>query len=399
MRTVETSSDGSPNRYFGRETKFQKVRLELEMLANKLGPGQKLPSIRELSVTMGASISTLSGALEELEKASVISRQQGKGIFVLPPRLRSVWLLCDSKFFASGHSPFWDVLVEQARVRALVHNERLSLHFTLPFEDSEEDSESALHHALAREIEEGRVHGIIGVGLNRKIAHWIMDQGVAYTSFAGWAPYSIRLHDEEIVRQGVKTLVAQGCRRLGLWQNARPVYDKNGVEIAEWRDLTDDFQIALREHGLEMDESLAKTNAEQALLLSHSLAVESSQQQGYRSVMEVFKRDRSEWPDGIIVIEDMMTQGVLAAMSSLGIRPGVDVQIVTHANKGTTTFLGDPQGLIRIEYDPAEVVQRLFDILTALMNREIPAGVQPYCLDTQVLLIEPHLVLPDENQF
>ncbi len=364
------------------------------MLANRLGPGQKLPSIRELSVTMGASISTLSGALEELEKASVISRQQGKGIFVLPPRLRSVWLVCDSKFFASGHSPFWDVLVEQARVRALVHNEKLSLHFTLPLEDSE----ATLHPAMVREIEEGRVHGIVGVGLNRNIAHWILEQGVAYTSFAGWAPYSIRLHDEEIVRQGVKALVAQGCRRIGLWQNARPVFDEKGIEIAEWRDLTGDFEEALHEHGLKMDASLVRFNAEQALLNAHSQAVESSQQQGYRSVMEVFGSDRSMWPDGIIIIEDMMTQGVLAAMSHMGIQPEIDVKIVTHANKGSTNFLGNPQGLTRIEYDPAEVVQRLLDILHSLMHREIPVGVQPYSSDTQVYYVEPHLVQPDEKQ-
>lgn len=393
METLPASADSSQIRSFGRETKFQKVRLELELLANRLGPGQKLPPIRELSASLGASINTLTGALEDLEKANLICRRHGKGIFVLPSRSRSVWLVCDSNFFASGHSPFWDVLLEQARVRALMHNEQLSLHFTLP----SDDSQSTLHPALAREIEEGRVHGIIGVGLSRKDARWILEQGVAYTSFAAWAPYCIRLHDEEIVRQSVKALADQGCHQLEFWQYARPVYDKNGLKISDWKDLTGVFQESLRHCGLTVETNQARTNIEQVALPFRSPVVESTQQYGYRLAMEVFQGERSKWPDGVIFTEDTMTQGALAAMAQLGIRPGTDVQIATHANKGTTKFLGEPQCLIRVEYDPAEVVQRLFDILEALMNRETPQGLVQYSPDTQVYLIEPQTVLADEN--
>lgn len=388
MRTVDSSSANSKSRYYGRETKYQKVRMELELLANRLGPGTKLPSIRELSVSMGASISTLSGALEEMENAGLVRRQQGKGIFVQPKLQRNILLVCDSHFFAQGHSPFWDVLVEQARIRSLVQNEHLSLHFTLP----SGGSQSVLHHALVREVEEGRVQGVVGVGLDRRTARWILDHDIPYTAFASWAPYSVRLHYESLVRQGVQALASLGCRRLAFWQAAWPVYDAEGNEVAEWCDRSEVFEAAVADRGLVVDESLICTNAEVADSKSETVAVESARQQGYRNAVEAFSRPRSEWPDGIVLSEDMMTEGVLAAMSHTGVRPGIDVQIATHANKGSTNFLGNPPGIIRVEFDPAEVVQRLFELLETLMNRETPTGVRTYAQDTQVFLVEPYTV-------
>jgi DNA-binding LacI/PurR family transcriptional regulator len=159
--------------------------------------------------------------------------------------------------------------------------------------------------------------------------------------------------------------------------------------------MTEVFERAVRECGLSTDAGLVRTNVEQTRLPARSSQAESAQQQGYRTALEVFHGDRSQWPDGIVITDDMMTHGVLAAMAHLGIRPTVDVQIATHANKGITVFLGDPRGLIRLEYDPAEVVRRLFDILEALMNHQIPSGVRPHSPDAQVCFIEPSTVFVD----
>lgn len=370
-------------RAFGRETKFQKVRTELETLANRLGPEQKLPSIRELSVTMGASVSTLTGALEELENQNLVYRRHGVGIFVSPSRVKSIWLICDSQFFSRGHSPFWDVLVEHARVRALKNNEHLSMHFTLP----EGQPDETLHHALVEEIQAGRVHGIIGIGLGRSTAEWILSQKVPYTAFASWAPYVVAMHYTGMVQEGVEALIAQGCQRIGLWKPTEP-YNAERDPMPTYCPQTQTFIETLEAHQMPIDESLIRNNWH---LLSEPTR-EPFQQQGYRTAKEVFEQDQLQ-PDGIIITDDIMTHGALLAMARMGIKPGHDIQIASHTNKGTSVLL-EEEDIIRIEFDPEAVIQRLFALLETLMAGVTPQDTEEYFSDAQAQLIRPKIVLP-----
>lgn len=373
-------------RAFGRETKFQKVRMELECLANRLGPEQKLPSIRELALTMGASVSTLTGALDDLESQNLVYRKHGVGIFVSPSRVKSIWLICDSQFFSHGHSPFWDVFMDEARARAAQHNEHLSLHFTLP----QGRPDATLHHALVDEMQSGRVHGIIGVGLSRSAARWIQDQGVPFTAFAGWAPFIVALYHTEVVRLGVEALVSKGCRRISLWkptEAANPERD-NKLQVDRVPEV---FETAMRLHGLVPEPALVRMDQSGEAPVS----VDSFQQQGYRIVKDVFERDELR-PDGVIITDDTMTRGALLAMARHGIHPGRDLQLVSHSNRGTGVLLDDEQ-VIRVEFDPAEVVRRLFALLETLMAGQEPEGAVRYYIDSQALLIEPKVIFPENS--
>ena len=104
--------------------------------------------------------------------------------------------------------------------------------------------------------------------------------------------------------------------------------------------------------------------------------------------------DKSEWPDGIVVADDTMMQGGLLAMSRMGIRPGRDVLIASHANKGTSAFLGDEENIIRLEYDPAEVVEHLFEVLETLMDGKTPNNTVLYYSDVKAHLVQPNVILP-----
>lgn len=66
------------------------------------------------------SRTTLNTALEDLERQGIIYRRQGAGIFAASRKQRqTVALVCNATFFQGRtHSPFWDVLLEQARDRA-----------------------------------------------------------------------------------------------------------------------------------------------------------------------------------------------------------------------------------------------------------------------------------------
>ena len=63
----------------------------------KYGPGDQLPTERELAVSMGVSLAPVRGALDQLAQSGLVVRRQGKGTFVshrrVPYRLET-WHSC-----------------------------------------------------------------------------------------------------------------------------------------------------------------------------------------------------------------------------------------------------------------------------------------------------------------
>ena len=69
-----------------KELKYLKIFNEIreEILSGKLSPGTQLLGFRELMVHYAASYSTVAKTLSELEQHGLITRRQGRGIFVAP---------------------------------------------------------------------------------------------------------------------------------------------------------------------------------------------------------------------------------------------------------------------------------------------------------------------------
>jgi GntR family transcriptional regulator len=61
--------------------------LKASLDAGELGVGEQLPPERELARLYGCSLITVRRALDELSREGRLGRQQGRGTFVLPPRL------------------------------------------------------------------------------------------------------------------------------------------------------------------------------------------------------------------------------------------------------------------------------------------------------------------------
>ena len=86
----------------------------------------------------------------------------------------------------------------------------------------------------------------------------------------------------------------------------------------------------------------------------------------------VFEGPRDEWPQGIVCLDDDFTRGALVEMAKMGVRPGVDVQIATHTNRGSDLLYGYEDVLIRLAIDPARVAANMFDVLETLMRGDMP---------------------------
>lgn len=365
------------------QPKARHVCAQLSDLAHRLGPDARLPTIVEMRREMGVSLTTLSSALGELEARQVIYRVHGVGIFVSPQIRRSVVLLCAPHFFATATtSPFWNILVEEAERRAALGNESFSLHFATPAPRRDPNS-APLHEGLLADIRAGRVHGIGAVGLNRDDTEWIEAQGAPVVAFAAPGRYAVNIDNDAVARLGTQALQAQGCRRIGFWRPAwgfaTGAADAPSSNLPLSRRTSDEakaFRRALRGCKLPFDAALVRDNRVSTV----GALVESHQEQGYRAAFEVFggktkargtkARRAKALPDGLVISDDMMTHGALVALQKLGVRVGRDIQIATHSNRGSMVLLGREDELTRLEIDPAQVAQTMFETLEKLMIGE-----------------------------
>ena len=301
-----------------RETKLQSTCLQLTQIVKRLGPGAKLPTVRELAEILPASVATINNALHELEARSLIVRKHGVGIFVAShlPHHRIV-LICRPDFFCTiGSSPFWGLLLEQAQRYATAEQEELTFYF------SERRQEAGtLTDTQQQEISSGHFHGVIGIGLDACDAKWIRAQNLPFVAFAGPGSYTVGFDNEELLRLGREALLPFGTNIV--------------VLESEHNDL-------------------------------------SKQQSGYLWGRKLLARPRSEWPEGIISRDDMLTLGLIGAFHNQGIPLDGSIRIATHANAGSPALLGWEEQLVCLEVSPVAISVRLFEVLEALMRHELP---------------------------
>ena len=146
------------------------------------------------------------------------------------------------------------------------------------------------------------------------------------------------------------------------------------------------FRELLADRNLSFDPALIR-NYLSPLLSKGSEKSLTYQEQGYQVAMSVFGETNQHRPDGLLVRDDMMMDGVLIAFQQLGIEVGRDVKIATVANAGSPTLFGRTENMIVIEIDPAELVQTMFAELDAIMEGKMQAGN----IASRAILIPPKL--------
>jgi DNA-binding LacI/PurR family transcriptional regulator len=356
---------------FSHQTKTQALCSYLTELANKLGPDAKLPTMQQLCDSLGVSVVTLNRALSELEGQNIIQRKHGVGIFV-SPRLnqRTIGLVYDRDIFQAGTSPFCGLLVEAARTRAASSSEKFSFYLAIPSKEG-----FPVHDDLVEDARARRLHGILFAGeSNPQAVEWLLRQdiplvAVAYTPIAPWR---VKIDWPEFVHLGVASLAKQGCKKIALWI---PVGVGLGRATGEdsFAEL-DAFRKALKKAGLPFQPARVWENENLVIDPVPGRAPMTNQEQGFRAASDVFgpNSKETERPDGIVILDDMMTRGAVVALGQFNVQPGQDVKIATHTNRGSTVLMGYEENLTLIEIDPDEIVQASFAMLETLMDSGTP---------------------------
>jgi DNA-binding LacI/PurR family transcriptional regulator len=348
---------------------------ELRKLAHAGGPRTQLPTMQELRETYGVSQATISGALDRLEAHNIVTRKDRHGIFVSPNLNRKhIRVLMDaSQIDGQLQSPFWGMLwalfVKEAQDRAAHMDEEIRFHLVNP---QLYDREIPLPDDITRQLDAGLVHGVICTGMSApdNKAFEDSDRGLPLVAFAGSGYWQVVMSHARMYDQLVPELVTRGCRKIAYW-HATPdkemFFEEANIEHA---------RQVVAAHGLSLSgDYIRKVDTNDKVLSPHT--------QGYELAMATFENGALPRPDGILIGDDMITAGALAAMHRLGIVPGRDVMIGTHSNRGSTILRGYEDLLIRSEFDPLEIVRAMFAKLDRLM-----AGIRP---EQQFTYVHPRL--------
>jgi len=336
----------------------------LRRLAVRLGPGAKLPTVAQLRREFSVSTSTLDGALGQLENEGILRCVRGSGVYVADGFKRAVVLICAPGFLAAGHSPFWDLLAEAAQSRARAAGQEWGFHFAQPHGEAG----LGLHPGLVEDLECGRIQGVLAVGLDPEVPEWLEQRGVSCVSFAGTGRYAVGLNYETILAAGMETLIARGCRRIRVWQ-PKGLYQSGEYSQRAAASARKACKSVLSAHGLAGDfREWELTGVSGTTSLSH-------REQGQILAKRWFgpAANGRTVPDGLLLSDDMMAWGVLETLLDLGIVPGRDLQVASHANRGSPVLAGFADRVIRVEVDPAEIVETVFRLLEDLMAGSEPA--------------------------
>jgi DNA-binding LacI/PurR family transcriptional regulator len=318
----------------------------------------------------------------DLEAQRVIYRRQGSGIYVSPHVFRkTIAVLLDSSFFEQlGASPFWatlwGLLATEGQRRSYAANESWFFHLV----STMQGSQTALPDTLVQSISRGQVHGVLCIGLHKATAEWIESQGVATVGFAVATTHEVRLDDTAVLTAGVPALAQRGCRKIGLWMPipANRIDTRCAAVVDLFRRILDTSGMPFHPEwitgALDIEHAAESHSAKPVIF-------EPNHVQGFRTAMQILSSSEYPRPDGIVVTDDMMTFGVLAACEQLGLKVGSDIQIATHANIGSHVLFGHEDAMVLIRVDPAAIVQAMVYLLDALLSG------QP--LDAPTVVLQP----------
>ena len=346
----------------------------LRLLALELGPGSRLPTIRELCGTLNTSSATLITALDLLENEQIFYREERQGIFVSKTLLkRSVHIVFNiSTFSDNASSPFWSLLwghlTRIAEQRSTTKNEHISFHFLYrpPSQPIPEEHLSLLNSPST--------DGCLVVGFNTRTDDHRSLLKVPHVVFAGGGDWMVKYDDAVSSRLAAEALARHHCQRVAYWSTT-PHDIENSFYQAYF------FSRALLEQGFAVDRSLFRSIPELLLPLTRPLTY---QERGYLLAKEVYGSSSYEKkPDGLYISDDLMTDGALVAFEELGIRVGEDVHLVSLSNAGSPILFGRSKHITLLEQNAEDLVRSMFSLLESLMDGERPREDSIY--------IQPHV--------
>jgi len=279
----------------------------------RLQPGSRLPRERDLAQKLKVSLVTLREALSFLTWEGWIERRQGSGNYVLHPLKRGpsrIGILIEADLSCGGNSRGC-LLAIALKIKNRLEEKNLDcrIYFGHRAPDNQEK-----HLFCAEFLRDSATLDRVVALYALVSSDWLQplkDRGIPVIGGNTLFDICLSLDREKWIHAAVAHLLGQGIERIGLlyWGGNRPV-NPGMISYGEI------FATTLRRFGLPYDPRLVRSDLHPSLDGS-----------GWEEFREIWLRNSSIRPEGLIVTDDVLLQGCLHAATELGLRVSQDLQI------------------------------------------------------------------------
>jgi len=333
-------------------------------LAQKLGPGAKLPVARELAKSLGITGATLTRCLEQLEGRGILRCLQGSGIYVADGVMQKrIALVFGENFFSDRSINFGSLLLSHCALRAADRNEKFSFFLDAPaFHGVTDGTDVPVQQDLADALKQGKIDGIILVArssVEQEI--WLRSHGIPVVRTDSRVDSLPETNDRvlfdyaKLCQLGMARLATAGCKTVGF--------------IGSSRDHGDFFRKAVSSHGLKTKDRWILHPTDDASYVSSIHG-----QMGLEAAQQLLASSRkgstalSSLPDGILISDDVMALGALDYLASRGVDIGGRLKVASHSNKASSVLARWETRIFRLQFDPDEMACSLLGRLESLMD-------------------------------
>jgi len=359
-------------------SKEEVIHTTLLGLARRLGPGAKLPTVRQLCSKLSTSRSTMDRVLRVLETERILNCIQGSGIYVSQhSNQRKIGFIFPGNIGDPlRFSQFWGLIHAAALHVAERNGDELRTYFGCPVGGNGDMEPSAF--SLSDDIEARRLNGLLVAGIRGDALAWLKSSGLPMVSLGSRkevADASVDFDAIGCVGVGVQALRDAGCKRVAI------VWFSGGDQLEQENDDTTlAFQKACGEARIPYHRDFRWTPD----VIAPGRGWQSIEDAGAEIIRSKWAA-KGEKPDGIFFADDTMAHGGLIALLEAGVKLGRDVKVASITHKGASLLRPFWSTLIRIELDPEETVEKMFSLLGKLLQSMKLADSAPNIAPTLVL--------------
>lgn len=349
-KKIETSAELG-NRQ--RETKADRISRELECLARELGPGERLPSVRSLCDSLEISLATLNTAMRSLEVRGVIDRRHGSGVYVTESiSTKRIAVVVNSGFLLAGGSPVWGMLMGELMARLPAGDAEGAIFIAIPPKQGGLPAE--LPTDLLYAIDQGRVDGVVAVGMSEVAILPFEKSGIPVVSFSGSGHWMFRINvagmagdlAQQFVKEGKKTAVVAGCTSRAQWELARDAVEQAGLNVVGG------------DNSHWVDGDLVERMSQPFFHCGQDFAVQ------FEKVVT-----GAEKPDVLFLMDDMFAHGFLMVWRNSIHRDLVE--LACHSNRELRMFMGWEGQMGLMEIEVFVLAQILVDAIMLLVSDRV----------------------------
>ena len=354
----------------GKEPRYAAVANSLRSIISSSKGGQMLSSERDLAKQYSVSSTTVRKVLGMLEQEGRVQRYHGRGTVIVDPLQQGEFAVVLSPSVpGTTRSPYYQITAHA--INAFVQKEKqrdwqVKIHLGVPWLSAHNFPATLdlLHPDVIK-----RLRGVFTFHPLFEVSRALAESKIPVVMLGPGGDYGVSVDMQSFYDQAVKHLRQVGCRSIGfIWYGE----EKNGRLIA---DLRPEFRNYAKTAGLE-----TKTEWMPYYVAYHyEKDGKAGQEVGYNfdsGGFEAFNRlwEQPDRPDGVVVIDEILCQGVMKAAWKLGVKMPEELRLVSYGNIGVDIPYIEP--ITQVSFDPSEIAQKAVEMMMKLIRGREPEEKQ-----------------------